>query len=266
MKILFFGDLVGKVARVAMKKILPEYKKIYGFDAVIANCDNIAHGKGVTKSTLEELASYDVNIMTCGDHVWDTSESKDIVKNSKSFNFLCPANYPVFGLEKGYRKFKIGGKEILVINLIGRVFFQKYPDCPFRAADKILEENDKKAKIIIIDFHAEATSEKKALAEYLSGRVSAVLGTHTHVQTADDGIDEKGTAFISDTGMVGPKNSIIGCKKEKVIEQMLDQTPFKYEISDDKTAIVNAVLLDIDEETGKTKSIERVNEIFERVL
>lgn len=266
MKILFFGDMVGKTARMAVKKVLPKYKKIYEYDAVIANCDNIAHGKGVTKNTLKEIASYGVDIMTCGDHVWDTSEAKEIIESRKAFNFLCPGNYPIYGPDKGYRTFKVSGVEILVINLIGRVFFQRYPDCPFRFADNAIRENDGKAKIILIDFHAEATSEKKALAEYLDSKVSAVLGTHTHVQTADNQIQKGGTAFISDVGMVGPENSIIGCKKKVVIDQMLDQIPFKYEISDDSSAIINAVLVDIEEKTGKARSIDRINEVLSDVF
>jgi len=266
MKILFFGDMVGRAARVAMKTALPKYKKEYGYDVVIANCDNIAHGKGVTKSTLQELSSYGMDIMTCGDHVWDTSEAKEVLKNKKEFNFVCPANYPVYDLDKGYRIFEIDGVKIMVINLIGRVFFQRYPDCPFRTADKIIDENKGEAKIVIVDFHAEATSEKRALAEYLDSRVSAVCGTHTHVQTADEQVQKGGTAFISDVGMVGPKDSIIGCKKEIVIEQMLSQIPFRYEISEDSSVIVNAVLIDIDEKTGKTKSIQRINEVLSDVF
>jgi len=266
MKILLFGDMVGKAARMAVKKALPAYKKKYGFDVAIANCDNIAHGKGVTKNTLKEVASYGIDVMTCGDHVWDTSEAREIVKNKKEFNFLCPANYPIYELDKGYRIFEVKGKKILVINLIGRVFFQKFPDCPFRAMDKILSECKGKANVIIIDFHAEATSEKRALAEYLDSKVSAVCGTHTHVQTADNEVQKGGTAFISDVGMVGPKDSIIGCKKEVVIEQMISQTPFKYEISEDNKAVVNAVLIDVDEKTGKAESIERISEVLSDVF
>jgi hypothetical protein len=266
MKILFFGDMVGKAARMAIKRALPAYKKKYGYDVAIANCDNVAHGKGVTKNTLREIASFGIDIMTCGDHVWDTSESGEIIKSKKEFNFLCPANYPRFELDKGFRIFEVNGAKIMVINLIGRVFFQRYPDCPFRAADRIINENKGKVKVIVIDFHAEATSEKRALAQYLDSRVSAVCGTHTHVQTADNEVQKGGTAFISDVGMVGPKDSIIGCKKEVVIEQMISQIPFKYEISDDNSAIVNAVLMDIDEETGKAKSIERISEVLSDVF
>lgn len=266
MKVLLFGDLVGKTARMAIKKVLPAYKKKYEYDVAIANCDNIAHGKGVTKNTLKEIASYGIDVMTCGDHVWDTSEAKEIIMNKKEFNFLCPANYPLYESDKGYRIFEVKGKKILVINLIGRVFFQKFPDCPFRTADRIIDENKGKTNVIIIDFHAEATSEKRAFADYLDSKVSAICGTHTHVQTADNEVQKGGTAFISDVGMVGPKDSIIGCKKEVVIEQMINQIPFKYEISDDNSAIVNAVLVDIDEETGKARSIERINEVLSDVF
>jgi len=167
---------------------------------------------------------------------------------------------------KGYKIITVNQNKVLVINLIGRVFFQKHPDCPFKVVDRIIKDNKNSVNIIIVDFHSEATSEKKALGYYLGSRVSAVLGTHTHVQTADEEILEDGTAYISDVGMVGPKNSILGCEKSAVINQMLDQTPFYYEISSDKNILVNAVVVEADEKSGKAKSIERVSGIFENVV
>lgn len=265
MKALFFGDLVGRPARNALRQILPEYKKKYKPDFVIANGDNLAHGKGVTRDTVEEIKKYGVDAITCGDHVWDTSEAMEMLENKK-YNFLCPANFPVMDNKKGYRVFEAGTRRILVINLVGRVFFQKYPNCPFKTADEILKENGSEISIIFVDFHCEATSEKKALGLYLDSRVSAVFGTHTHVQTADEEILAGGTAFISDVGMVGPKDSILGCKKEVVINQMLTQIPFKYSMSDDDNVLINAVVVEIDDKSGKTKKIERISEVVKSIF
>ncbi len=261
MRILFFGDLVGKPARHALKKILPKYKEKYNFDLVLANGDNLAHGRGVTKNTIEEVFSYGIDILTCGDHIWDTSEAVELLENSK-YNLLCPANYPMMTIEKGYRIFDVKDKKILVINLAGRVFFQKFSDCPFKTAENIINENGDKADAVLIDIHAEATSEKKALGIFLDSKISAILGTHTHVQTADEEIFKGGTAYISDVGMVGPKDSIIGCRKEIVINQMKMQIPFKYEISNGHDVLVNAVIVDVDEKNGKASAINRINEVI----
>ncbi len=259
MRILFFGDLVGRPARNVLKQILPAYKKRYKADFVVANSDNLAHGRGVTKDTIREMAESGIDLLTCGDHIWDTKDGLELLKNGDS-HLLCPANLPLLGREKGYKLIKVGAENVLIVNLIGRVFFQKCPDCPFKAADAILEENKGKAEIIIVDFHSEATSEKRAMGFYLDSRVSAVLGTNTHIQTSDKEILKGGTAYISDVGMVGPKNSILGCKKEVVINQMLTQIPFRYEISEDDQILVNAVVIET-EKNGRAKSIECVNEV-----
>ncbi len=256
---------MGKTARLALKKVMPIYKERYGFDFAVANCDNLAHGKGVTKNTVREIAGYGIGALTCGDHIWDTSEAVEILQNRKEFNLICPANFPMLDLEKGYGFFEVKDKTVLIINLAGRVFFQRYPDCPFRTAEKILNENEDKADIVLVDFHGEATSEKKAFVVHFASRVSAVLGTHTHVKTADEEILKEGAAFISDVGMVGPKDSIIGCKNEIVIEQILYQIPFRYDISGDSNAIVNAVLLEFDD-NNKVCKIERINEVVKHVF
>jgi len=258
MNILFFGDLVGRPARNILKQVLPEYRKKYKADLVVANADNLAHGKGVTKNTIKEMTEAGVDVLTCGDHIWDTSESLDMLKEG-GYNLLYPANFPDIGDENSSRIIKAGSCKVLIISLMGRVFFGNHPDCPFRKADEIIKQN--KADIIIIDFHAEATSEKRALGFYLNSRVSAILGTHTHIQTADEEILDGGTAYISDVGMVGPKDSILGCDKNVVIEQMLDQRKFRYQISNDENILINAVVIDIDDASGKAKSINRLNEI-----
>lgn len=260
MNILFFGDLVGKPARVALKTVLPLYKKRYKIDLTIANADNLAHGKGVTKNTIQEVLDSGVDFLTCGDHIWDTSQALDILKD-REYNFICPANYPVLDYKKGYKIIEINSKRVLIINLVGRVFLKNYPDCPFRVVDEILKENVKSFDIAIVDLHSEATSEKKAFGFYLDSRVSAVFGTHTHVQTADEEILNGKTAYISDVGMVGPKDSILGCKKETVINQMITQVKFRYELSDDKNVMINAVVVNIDDVSGEAKSIKRLNEV-----
>ncbi len=263
MNILFFGDLVGKPARMALKKILPVYKEKYKIDLVIANGDNLAHGKGVTGKTVEEIIKYGVDVVTCGDHTWDNlKQAKEILEDGK-YNFICPANLPAVDYKKGYKIIEICSKNVLIINLVGRVFFQKYPDCPFRTADKIIEENKNKFDIAVIDFHCEATSEKKAMGFYLNSKVSVVLGTHTHVQTADEEILNGRTAYISDVGMVGPYDSILGCRKDIVVEQMLAQIPFKYKLSDDNNVLANAVIIEVDDENGKARKIKRINEVVE---
>ena len=276
MNILFFGDLVGKPARHAIKKTLPSYKEKYKIDLTIANADNLAHGKGVTGNTVKEVLEYGVDVLTCGDHIWDNKKQAVEIIESEKYNFICPANLPnlfsrqsplrrdsdgtkMFDLQKGYKIIEVNKKRILIINLIGRVFFQKYPDCPFRAVDKILEDNKNNFDIAFVDFHCEATSEKRALGFYLNSRVSVILGTHTHIQTADEEILDGGTAYISDVGMVGPVDSILGCQKDIVIEQMLTQIPFKYDLSEDDNVLINAVVIEIDNE-GKAKKIERINE------
>lgn len=252
---------MGRPARNIIKQTLPVYKKKYRPDLIVANGDNLAHGKGITEKTIKEISEYGIDMITCGDHIWDTSQALDIIKGNK-YNLLCPANLPVLDYKKGYKIVEVGSSKVLIINLIGRVFFQKYPDCPFRAVDEIIKQNKNSgAKAIIVDFHCEATSEKRAMVFYLDSRVSAVLGTHTHIQTADEEILEGGTAYISDVGMVGPKDSILGCKKDVVIDHMLTQIPFRYEISGDKNVLVNAVVVEI-EKNGKAKSIERINEVI----
>lgn len=265
MKILFFGDLVGRPARNILKQTLPVYKEKYKPDLVVANGDNLAHGKGITKNTVEEVLGYGVDVITCGDHIWDTTEAVELLE-SKKYNLLCPANLPMLDYAKGYKIVNVGARKVLIINLIGRVFFQKCPDCPFKTADEIIKNNSGGVDAIIIDFHSEATSEKRALGFYLNSRVSAVLGTHTHIQTADEEILDGGTAYISDVGMVGPKDSVLGCKKDVVINQMLTQAPFRYQISDDDSILVNAVLVEINNGSGKAVKIERINEVIRGVI
>jgi len=231
---------------------------------VIANGENAAHGMGITKGVLDEILEAGVDLVTLGDHTWDIKGVDDLL-NREEIPLICPANFPKLTLDKGWRILDVKGEKVLVINLIGRVFMKICPDCPLRAVDEILKKCENKAEVVIVDFHAETTSEKNALGRYLAGRVSTVLGTHTHIQTADDKILDGGTAYITDVGMVGPLDSIIGAKKETVFDQLLSQVPFKYELSPDENISVSAVILDIDEKTGKARGIKKVRKILKSI-
>lgn len=261
MKILFLGDMVGKPARYAVSRFVAEKKEKYGIDVVIANSDNLAHGRGVTRKTAEEMLGAGIDFLTCGDHAWDGPQAFDIAGKG-DLNFVFPANLPGMDYDLSRKVFEIEGVKILAMNLAGTVFMNRETVSPFEVADKILEENKQgdDAKIIIMDFHAEATSEKKAMGAYLNGRVSAVVGTHTHVQTADEEILSKGTAYITDLGMTGIGNSILGCEEKAVLDQFLHKTPFKYKLAEDDAVMLEGALVDIDERTGKAMKIERFRE------
>ncbi len=261
MKILFFGDIFGRPGREALKLALPQIRKTYEPDLVIANGENIAHGKGITEKSLKEILEAGVDIITTGDHAFEQKESLEIF-SKKEIPVLRPANFPKDLPGSGWRIFEIRTKKILVINLLGRTFIRYQLDDPFRLAQEIIQENGEGVQAIIIDWHAEATAEKKALACYLDGKISAVLGTHTHVQTADERILPGGTAYITDVGMVGPMNSVIGAKKEEVMKGFLRQLPYTLEPADGPVEI-NGVFLEINDKTRLAKKIERIKEIVE---
>lgn len=261
MRILFLGDMVGKPARRAVVEYLRKYKKEKHIDVVIANSDNLAHGRSVTRRTVEEMLSSGVDILTCGDHAWDNTQAFDILK-SGDLNFICPCNLPDLDFRLSGKIFEVGGTSILVINLLGRVFIDKDLVSPFEVVEKIIEKNkeNEKADIVILDFHAEATSEKKAMGRFLKGKVSAVLGTHTHVQTADEEILKGGTAYLTDAGMVGVEDSILGCEEKAVLDQFTKSAPFKYKLAEDSEVTVQGAIIDIDEKNGRALKIERVRE------
>ena len=220
MKILFIGDIAGKIGREAVRKILPKVKKKYGVDVVIANADNIAHGKGATRTTINDLITSGVDYFSNGDHAFDQPSQIQDVYESK-LPIVRPANFPPNNPGKGYGLINVPGKNpILLINLVGRVFMKSDYDCPFREIDNILANFAKqKLSAIIVDIHAEATSEKIAMKYYLDGRVSAVVGTHTHVMTADQEVTGAGTAYITDVGMTGAGNtSVLGVAKDEIIK------------------------------------------------
>lgn len=255
MKILFIGDIVGKPGRQAVRELLPEVISERRIDFVIANCENAAAGFGVTRDIIEDLYSYNINVLTSGNHIWDKKEIREFAEDYETL--LRPANYPTGSPGWGTVVMpNSSGISVGVINLMGRVFMKPL-DCPFRTAEREIEKIKNKAKIIIIDIHAEATSEKEALGWFLDGRVSAVLGTHTHVQTADESILPGGTAYITDVGMTGPFNSIIGIRKDAVLERFLTQLPNKFDVAKDDVRL-QGVVVDVDGKSGRAKGIERL--------
>ena len=257
MRILFIGDIVGKVGRRAVAKVLPSLKKSKKLDFVIANVENLAHGKGVTKRTLEEMRLAGIDCFTSGNHVWRNKEIFEILSD-KDYPLVCPANYPGIDSACGYQIFNISQKRLIVLNLQGRVFMPDLVDNPFLEFDSILKKiKPKDNDIVLVDFHAETTSEKAAFGHYADGRVQAVLGTHTHVQTADEGILPEGTAFITDVGFVGGKNTSLGVELEGVIKTYLTGLPARHEIPEIGPTVFNSVLLEIDK--TKATKITRLN-------
>jgi hypothetical protein len=256
MKIFFMGDIVGNPGRMAIRELLPELIARKKIDFVIANCENGAAGFGVTQKVADELFRYHIDVLTSGNHIWNKKEIVDFIGSYEKL--LRPANYPSSTPGAGSVLVPLKtGECIGVLNLAGRIFMQPI-DCPFVTAKNKVAELREKTNVIIVDMHAEATSEKRALGWYLDGEVSAVLGTHTHVQTADEEILPQGTAYISDVGMTGPFDSVIGIKKEIVIERFLTQMPNKFDLAKDDIRM-QGVIITIDAESGKAKSIERIS-------
>lgn len=260
MHILFIGDIVGKPGRDCIKYYLPLLKKEFKLDFVVANGENAAGGAGMTEKIFSELRDTGIDLVTGGNHIWDQKDIFDFIDGEP--RMVRPANYPVETTPgRGSCIIeKKGGKKLAVLNLIGRVFM-KPVDCPFRSADRELASLKGKADYIIVDFHAEATSEKQAMGWYLDGQVNALLGTHSHVQTADQRILPKNTAYITDVGMTGLYDSILGVDKSGPLKRFLSQLPHRLTISEGRK-LFNAVVIDIDEETGRAVSIERIFEII----
>jgi metallophosphoesterase (TIGR00282 family) len=259
LKILFIGDIVGKIGRKTTAKVLPELKKKYKPDLIIANGENATHGNAITLNAYTELKKMGIDFFTLGDHTFKNKENLELLTKEKT-DVIRPANYPPNLPGKGYQLIEVGTKKILIINLLGRVFMKFDYDCPFRTMAEILEQyQDEKLAVIIVDFHAEATSEKNAFALYFDGKISAILGTHTHIPTCDQRILPSGTAYITDVGMVGAKDSVIGAQKESVIKMFLYQYNLPIEPEEDGPAIFNACLIEIDTKTKLAKKIKRVD-------
>ncbi|KPK01445.1 MAG: metallophosphoesterase [Nitrospira bacterium SG8_35_4] len=260
MKVLFIGDIVGKPGRKAIREGLPDLISKLKVDFVIANAENAAGGFGITKSIGEEIFTLGVDVLTSGNHIWDKKEAVTyIVKESR---LLRPANYP-HGVP-GFGAIVMNtpsGEKIGILNLSGRVFMNPL-DCPFKAAQREIPLLKEETGVIVVDMHAEATSEKAAMGWFLDGEVSAVIGTHTHVQTADERILPNGTAFISDVGMTGPVDSIIGVKKDQIINKFLTHIPVRFETAKGE-AMLSCVVLEINAKTGVSTSIQRLQMTFE---
>lgn len=263
MKVLIFGDVVAKPGRKAIRQILPQWKEKYQPDLVIANAENLSHGIGATPASVKELTDAGVDFFTSGNHIWKKTEAIHLLTQNPPI-LLRPVNYPPGLPGTGERLLRLGVRQVLVINLMGRVFFKETLDCPFRAIDEVLTRyhlaNDtprsqasQPVDGILVDFHAEASSEKNALGRYVDGRVTAFWGTHTHVPSGDSMTLKNGTAYRNDIGMTGLKDSVIGANTESVIQQFLTQTghPAMHDVADSGEVIVNGQILEFEGRTIK---------------
>jgi hypothetical protein len=253
LKILAIGDIIGKPGRNALKEILPALCDEHNIDLVVGNGENAAGGLGLTPSTAEDLFDSGIDVITTGNHIWAHNDIIPYLNGELAI--LRPLNYPPMNPGRGY----LLKNNVLIVNLVGRVFMG-HVDCPFRAMDQLLVEFEHKSIPIIVDFHAEATSEKVAMGRYLDGRVSAVVGTHTHVGTADARILPGGTAYVTDIGMVGPRDSVIGDDPDSVIKRFLTQIPSRLSVGKGEVSF-DAILVEVDEKTGKAVDIRRIQEL-----
>jgi metallophosphoesterase (TIGR00282 family) len=250
MLVLAIGDIIGQPGRQAVSRFLPALRQQHAFDMIIANAENAAGGFGLTSIIAGELIETGIDVLTSGNHIWAQKEIMDYLDGE--LPILRPLNYPPGVPGRGY----LISREMMVVNLMGRTFMNDI-DCPFRAMDKLLAELKSKPLVIIVDFHAEATSEKMAMGRYLDGRVSAVLGTHTHVGTIDAQILPRGTAYVTDIGMTGPADSIIGDDVDSVIRRFLTGMPHRLSVGRGKP-ILNAIMVEVAEDSGRAINIERI--------
>jgi metallophosphoesterase (TIGR00282 family) len=256
-KLLFIGDIVGQPGRRAVKELVPKLRQEHGIHLVVANGENSAGGSGITPKTAEEIFSGGVDVITSGDHLWDQKEVMYLLQNER--RFVRPLNYPPGTPGQGSAVFQMQNlPPVAVLNLQGRTFMADL-DNPFLAARAEVERLRQQTKIIFVDFHAEATSEKIALARMLDGQVSAVIGTHTHVQTADEQVFPGGTAYLTDAGFTGPHESVLGREIEPVLKRFLTNMPQRFEVAKERVLLHGAVI-EIDEASGKAVKIQRVGE------
>lgn len=256
MKVLFVGDVVGSIGRDMLIETLPELKRKYRPQFTIVNGENAAAGRGITEKIYKEFMQAGVDVVTMGNHTWDNRDIFNFIDGEK-VKLLRPANFPAGTPGIGWKMININQAKIAVVNVQGRVFLNDLDD-PFRTMDYILDELSKEVKCIFVDFHAEVTSEKQAMGWYLDGRVSAVVGTHTHVQTNDARILPGGTAYLTDAGMTGAYDSILGVSKSIIIEKFLTQLPVRHEIPNEGRKILSGCYIEIDDATGKALSIENI--------
>ena len=256
LRVLFVGDIVGRVGRRMIKENLPSIISEYQIDFCLANGENAAGGLGITPEIGQQLLATGIHVLTSGNHIWSKKEVMEYI--AREHRLLRPANYPPEAPGSGsILTVTPGGTKIAVINLLGRIFID-YLDCPFKAVEREIARVKEETRVIIVDMHAEATSEKSAMGWYLDGRVSAMIGTHTHIQTADEKILPRGTAFISDAGMTGPYDSVIGAEKGPIIEKFLTQLNVKKEVAKNDVRFSGAIVT-VDEHSGKAVKIERVH-------
>jgi hypothetical protein len=257
MKILFIGDVFGEPGRKIVRQVLPDVIAEHAPDLIIANGENAAHGFGITPNQVDELLDTGIDVLTSGNHIWDRKEILPYLAEHPEGRLLRPANFPNGAPGRGlYAGRTRAGIPYAVLNLQGRVFMTSI-DCPFRSADSLLAGLPSEVKIRILDVHAETTSEKAAMGWYLDGRVTAVVGTHTHVPTADERVLPQGTAYVTDVGMTGPYDSVIGIQKQLVIEKFLKQTPVRFEVARGDVRL-SAVIIDADPTDGRALAIQRV--------
>ncbi|OGY26981.1 MAG: metallophosphoesterase [Candidatus Woykebacteria bacterium RBG_16_43_9] len=258
MKILFIGDIVAKPGRAAVKQVLPDLVKEQKIDLVVANIENLAHGKGATERTVEEIREAGVDIMTSGNHIWFREGFVDILNSDP--RVIRPANYPADAPGYGFTYANVGSKKVLVTNLIGRQWIDEPIDEPYHIIDALLLDQVEKEKpdAILVDYHAEATSEKAAMAWFLDGRVTAVVGTHTHVPSADAQILPRGTAFVTDIGMTGAAHSVLGVEPSIIIKKQKDPQPIKFEWVETGPKTFRSVLIET-KKNGTAKSIQRID-------
>ncbi len=252
--VLFIGDIIGKTGRSVIKQHLKRIKEENNIHFTIANGENLAGGFGLTKKIATNMFNAGIDVLTAGNHIWDNNDIMNIIDDNR---IIRPLNYHPDLPGKGYTNFKIQDTDITIINLAGRIFMQPL-DCPFRTIDTLLKKIGKN-RISIIDFHSEASAEKQAFGNYVDGKITAVLGTHTHVQTADERILPEGTAYITDAGMTGALDGVIGFNKEKSIEKIIYQVPKRLAIATE-LPVFNGVILNIDKHSKKAKSIKRIFE------
>jgi 2',3'-cyclic-nucleotide 2'-phosphodiesterase len=254
MRILFIGDVVGSPGRNMLTDYLPRLKRKYNPTVTIINGENAAGGRGITSKIVKLMMELGAQGITMGNHTWDNREIFDFIDSTPQL--IRPANFPDGTPGKGYTLIKVNNIEVAIINLQGRTFLPPL-DCPFKKADEIIKEVKKRTPYIFVDFHAEATSEKQAMGWYLDGKVSAVVGTHTHVQTADERVLPSGTAYITDVGMTGPYDGILGMGREAVLKKFLTNLPVRFEVVEGREQL-NGVIVDLDNNTGMAKSIKRI--------
>ena len=255
MRVLFIGDVVGSLGRDTVTEYLPKLKKKYHPQVTILNGENAAAGRGITEKIYKKFLQDGVDVVTLGNHTWDNRDIYEFIEDAKKM--IRPANFPEGVPGEGMVFVKVNAIELAIINLQARTFMTAIDD-PFKKAEELVAQARKRTPFIFVDFHGETTSEKQAMGWFLDGKVSAVVGTHTHVQTNDARVLPQGTAFLSDVGMTGPYDGILGMKKEVIVERFLTALPQRFEVIDKGRSILSACILEIDEQTGKAKSIEPI--------